>query len=247
MTYLSGQKNPGLNKKISGLYKQRVFLVVGSEFFPRANTIENIKRRILKETDIALNTQLIYVKKTNLDEIKDKLFSLSFEKKKLVIFKETQHLTKQMKQFLMDNLEELIKFNFLIFELEGDYTKIFKEKSFVQDGFFRYLMRNSTIVRTKSYSEEDVWRKFLRAVRYKNLSSALYFLEKLFDKIETTTKTGWQGLEILGALVKEFSRTDYFDKEKYFHLLWEADRSIKVKGMSPKLVIQLLLVNILRN
>ena len=223
--------------------RERVFLISGTNFLQRQRVIKNIKERILKGKNSFLNTLTFYGKEVNPKDLGEKLFTTSFEKNKIAVFKNSQDLPLAVRKFLFDNLNRILSNNYLIFETDKDYYQFQRDKRFTNDEFFVSVLKRAALFRVVSTKEKATIEDFIASLRKNDLVTSVYILEKLFaggskDKI--------LGPQIIGILVRKFSfLKSPTEKDRYFKYLWEADRAIKEKGLDPRLVIESLLVRVL--
>ena len=233
--------------------RERVFLISGTNFLQRQRAVENIKKRILKGKELSLNVLTFYAKEVNPKDLGEKLFTASFGKERIVVFKNFQDLPLAVRKFLSDNLKRILSNNYLIFETDKDYYQFQRDKRFTNDEFFVSVLKKAALSRVVSTKEKATIEDFIASLRKNDLVTSVYILEKLFaggskDKI--------LGPQIIGILVRKFSflsaqgesasgGKNPTEKNKYFKYLWEADRAIKEKGLDPRLVIQSLLVRVL--
>lgn len=223
--------------------RERVFLISGTNFLQRQHAIENIKKRILKGETSSLNIIIFYSKEVSTEDLGGKLFTTSFEKNKIAVFKNFQDLPSSAGKFIFDNLKRILSNNYLIFEVDKDYYHFQKDKRFASDEFFGSVVKKAALFRVISTKEKATIEDFIASLRKNDLAASVYVLEKLFaggykDKI--------LGPQIIGILVRKFSfLKNSTEKDRYFKYLWEADRAIKEKGLDPRLVIESLLVRVL--
>jgi len=223
--------------------RERVFLISGTNFLQRQHAVENIKKRILKGKASSLNVFTFYGKEVKLEDLGEKLFTTSFGKERIVVFKDSQDLPSAVRKFLFDNLKRILSSNYLIFETDKDYYQFQKDKRFTNDEFFVSVLKRAALFRVVSTKETATIEDFIASLRKNDLATSVYILEKLFaggsrDKI--------LGPQIIGILVRKLSfLKDPTEKDRYFKYLWESDRAIKEKGLDPRLVIEALLVRVL--
>jgi len=223
--------------------RERVFLISGTNFLQRQHAVENIKKRILKGKAASLNVFTFYGKEVNPKDLGEKLFTTSFGKERIAVFKNSQDLPSAARKFLFDNLTRILSNNYLIFETDKDYYQLQKDKRFTNDEFFVSVLKRAALFRVVSTKERATIEDFIASLRKDDLVTSVYILEKLFaggfkDKI--------LGPQIIGILVRKFSfLKNPTEKDRYFKYLWEADRAIKEKGLDPRLVIESLLVRVL--
>jgi len=223
--------------------RERVFLIVGTDFSQRQRVIENIKKRILKEKASSFNNLIVYSKEANAKDLGEKLFTTSFGKNKIIIFKNVDDLPVEIRKFLFTNLDRILSNNYLIFETDKDYYQFQKNKKFVNDDFFVSVLKKATLSKVASIKGKVTIEDFMASLRKNNLSESVYITEKLFAG---GSKDRILGPQIIGILVSKISfLKDPAKKDKYFKYLWEADRAIKEKGLDSRLVIESLLTKVL--
>ncbi|MCM8824382.1 MAG: hypothetical protein NC822_06910 [Candidatus Omnitrophica bacterium] len=223
--------------------KRRVFLVTGSDFLSRKRVLDNIKLRVLGDKYSPLNTSIIYSKDVEENKLKETLLNFPLIDNRVFIFKEADKLNKQLKDFLFNNLDKLVSNNYLIFEIESDY---FYLKDYLpKDNFFGYLLRRAQVIKTGSFEENFSISRFMRMLRINNLDGAFYTIEKIFEDNKNSEVLGMQ---ILGAICKEFSYIDdHLGKEKVFNVIWETERALKEGRIEPLLALERLIIKILKN
>lgn len=219
--------------------RERVFLVVGIDFSQRKLAIDNIKKRT-KSSE--LFTLTFHSKEIN-DKDLQQIFSFSFEKERIVIFKDAYNLPISVKDFLFKNLKKITSVNYIILEIEKDYYSLRKEKKIVSDSFFNFIFEKACVFKISSYSRSVSLNDFSKSIRKHDYSFAIYILEKLF---QAGAKDKELGLQILGIIVGEISYLrNHPRREKSFYYLWEADRAIKEKGLNSRFAIEVLLSKLL--
>lgn len=223
---------------------KKVFLVIGDDFFQRRRLIENIKKTILQNKKDPLNIINIYTKETDFKTVQEKVLNFSFNQEKIVVFKDAYRLSPSVKDFLLKNFEKIISANYLILEIEAEYSLFRQDRKITSDRFFQFLFKEAVGLKTSAPAPEtSSWNDFSRGMRQKDLEGCLYFLEKLF-------RAEGNGKElaplILGVLGREISFCrDPQEKETGFFHLWQTDRQIKEKGIEAKLAIEILLIKLL--
>lgn len=221
----------------------KVFLVGGSDFLSRQKAVESIKKKILKEKAGSLHTVIFYSKEIDIKLLQERIATFSFSGDKIIIFKDAYNLAKNVKDYLENNLEAAAKNNYLVFEIEEDYSKFKKDKKIISDSFFSTLFKKASVYNISSSEPKKVSvEDFKWSVRKGELSSSIYILEKIFEQQHQGRELGPQ---LLGIIISELSVLRHpFYKRENFAYLWAADREIKEKGMDTRLVIQRLLVKL---
>jgi hypothetical protein len=222
------------------MIRKKIFCVIGLDFFHRQRAIDRIKFQILKNKNYSLNTTTLYSGELDTKRLQEAVFHFSFDREKIILFRNSQKLPSDIKNFLLKEINKIIVFNYVIFEIERDYREFVSDKKIIQDTFFRYILKNSTLRKIHSFKEDISLKKFIIDVRRNRFSSALYKLERLFLEFKNDKKLG---VQILGALVREFSYLAG-QRQKYFDLLWDTDRLIKEKGIDPKLALEILITKL---
>ncbi|UCD15890.1 MAG: hypothetical protein JSV34_02250 [Candidatus Omnitrophota bacterium] len=220
---------------------RRVFIVAGLDFLQRKASLNAIKSRILQQKSTQLNILTFYGKEIDIRLLEEHAFTFSFDREKIVIIKDAYNLSREIREFLLQNYKKIVSTNYIILEIERDYFQLRRDKKIVNDKFFSFIFRQAVSFKAVSRQRQVSLEDFKRSIRKKDLSSSLYFLEKLFERGNTRE----MGPLILGILVRETAYSNnFFDKEKKFSHLWEADRAIKEKGIDTKLAIELLLAKL---
>ena len=233
--------------------RERVFLISGNNFPQHRLAIENIKKRILKEKTTSLDVHTFYGKETNIRDLGEKFFTTSFQKNKIIVFKNSRDLPVAVRDFIFQNLQKILEANYLIFETDEDYYQFQKDKKLIADKLFNIVLKKAALFRVVSIKEKSSMESFMGSIRRNDLAASVYILEKLF---KGGSKDKGLGPQIIGILIRKFStqgfsmggsasgKKNFAEKDRYFKYLWEADRAIKEKGLDPRLVIETLLAKV---
>jgi len=222
--------------------RDRFFLVSGTEFSQRKRAIDNIKKRILKNKSAPLNILTLYSKEIDLKDLSQKLFTVSFDKTKIVVFKNFESLASKVKEFIFQNYKKILIGNYLIFETEKDLYQLKKNKRIASDKFFNLIFKEAASFKVFSTRPKATTNDLMYSLRGNDLNSSLYILESLF---KDGAKEEMLGPLIIGMLVRKCSyMSDPVKKDKCFNYLWEADRRIKEKGLGSRLIVEVLLVKL---
>lgn len=223
--------------------KDRIFLVATDDFEQRRRAIDSIKRRILKESLTPLNVLTIYSKEIFLKDLAEKLFTVSFGKEKILIFKDTLQLSVGIREFLFKNLKKILLGNYLILEIDEPFDSLRGRKVLLHDHFFALVFRNASKLNLSWHSRPLTIEDFKRSIDRSDLGQSLYIMRKLF---EAKVKDEELGMQLLGILIYRFSYLkSSIEKEQCLKYLWEADRAIKEKGLKPQLALELFLIKAL--
>jgi hypothetical protein len=186
--------------------REKVFLVVGLDFNQRRLIIENIKKKFSyipsgeKNKINSINVLTLYGKEIDLDSFKEKIFTFSFSKEKIVILKDAYNLSKEIRDFIFKNFNKIILHNYIIFDIERDYYRLTQDRKVISDSFFSFIFKNAALFKVVSRSSEVSFEDLKKSIRKNDLPSSLYILRKLF---EDKNKDNELGPQILGFLVRE--------------------------------------------
>lgn len=227
----------------------RVFLVTGKDFAQRRLAIDGIKKKVLKKASAYLNILTFYGKEIILKDLKEKIFTFSFEGEKIILIKDADRLSKEIREFLLGNFKKIISCNYLILETEIDYAQLGRDKKISADKFFNFILKHAEIpfkYRNFSTAYGVSFEAFKKSVRANDLSNSLYILGKLFDNKISDREKEIFGLQILGVLVGECSYLrNPLLREATFKHLWATDRLIKEGAYSPRFALEVLLTKLL--
>jgi hypothetical protein len=222
--------------------REKIFLICGADFSQHKQALANIKKKILQGANSSLNTLTLYGKEVNIKTLQEELFLTSFDKSKVVIFKNFFELKAEAKDFIFNNLKRILTANYIICQTDKDYYQLQKNKRLISDKLFSFVFKSAALCRVTSGPKKFSIEDFMAGIRRNDLSFSLYVLESLF---ESGAKDKALGPQVIGILVKKFSYLkNSSEKNKAFQYLWEADRAIKEKGLAPRLVIETLLVKL---
>ena len=220
--------------------KNRIFLICGQDFANRRLIIENIKKAILQKAPGSLNTLIFYAKEIDIKDLQEKILLISFDKNKILIFKDVENIPKAIKDFLLNNITKILSNNYVLFETEKDYFA--NDRRIAQDKFLNFVFSNSTVFKAGKQAYQVSFGDFINSVRSGDLSQALYVLARLFEARVNDSEKKALGLQLFGVLVSEVSYLkDRDQRRKYLRYLLKTDRMIKEKGMEPRLAIELFL------
>jgi hypothetical protein len=223
--------------------REKVFLVCGGDFLQRQRALDSIKKRLLKNEPRPLASLTFYSKEINIKDLQEKLATASFDKKRILIFKDFSNLASRARSFLFDNFKKIVLSNYIIFETDSEYYYLQRSKKITADKLFAIVISKSAVYRVASPKRSASMQDFMDSVRRNDLASCLYILECLF---EGGAKEDALGPQIIGILTRKFSyHKNSSEKETYFKYLWEADRAIKEKGLGVRLIIEALLVKLI--
>jgi len=222
--------------------RDKVFFISGADFFQRQRVIENIKKRILKTSNTPVNNIIFYSKEIDIKDLAKKIFTVSFGKNRIAVFKNCLDLKSAAKDFILNNFKKILSTNYIIFETDKEYSRLQRDRKLISDKFFSNILKKASLIRVSSPRRKLAIEDFMYSIRKNDLSLSLHVLESLF---QSDAKERMLGPQIIGILVKKFSYLKGSpDKDRCFKYLWEADRAIKEKGVPTRLVIETLLVKL---
>jgi len=226
------------------MLRKRVFIVIGLDFVSRKSAIDSLKKRLLPLNNSCLSTQVYYGRDIDFDKLRSLFLSFSFEKERIVVFKESSFLSKEVKDFLHKNIKDIIKNNYLIFELEKNYFFLKKDKRFINDRFFNYIFKYASLIKIASFTSDTSIRKLMDTIRNNRLQDALYALESVFDN--AGKNKGFIGMQILGAITTNYSYIhNPTERKRCFNLIWDTERMLKNRKIEDKTALQLLITKLL--
>lgn len=221
--------------------KEKIFVIIGLDFFGRQQVIERIKKRIARFKETPLNVLTFYSREIDLKNLQEKVLTFSFEQERIVIFKMAGHLPIEIKDLLLKYMDKIVLYNYVIFEIEEDSRQWEKSKKI--DKFFSFLLKEGTVLRIASVVRELSLDDFKKSIRMNNVSQAVCVLEHLFKEKGKERELGPQ---ILGILIRHYSyMKNAQKKQECFDHIWYADRAIKEKGLNARLVLEVLLVKLM--
>lgn len=222
--------------------KFKTYLVSGGGFTQRRKIINNIKRDIFAGEKSRLRAVTLYAGDINLDSFKDLVFTLSFQKKKVVLIKDFISLSKPIRNFLFENIQKILNYNYIIFESEIPYFSLEKKKKIASDSLFRYIIKNGKRYNEKALPAEISIEDFRNQLYRNNLSSCLFILEEL---LSSKTKSNKIAPQILGLIIAKFSYLrNSNNQEKAFNQLWQADRALKQSSIDIRILMERLLIKL---
>jgi len=222
---------------------KRIFIVVGLDFASRKLAIDNLKKRLIPQNS-CLSFQSYYGRDIDLNKLRSFFLNLSFDKERIVVFKESSLLSKEVKDFLYKNVKEIIKNNYLIFEFEENYFFLKRNKRFIEDKFFGHILRYASLIKIASFTGDVSIRKLMDTIKSNKLQDALYVLESVFDN--AGKNKDFVGMQVLGAITKSFSYMhNAAEKKRCFNLIWDTERILKNRKIESKTALQILITKLL--
>jgi len=227
--------------------RERLFLICGEDSLKRRQAETGIKKKISRGGSLSLNTITIYAKELEKKIIPESVTNSYFGGNNLIIFKDFLNLSPSLKSFILENLVIIIKDSFIIFETDKNLYQVQIDKKVAADSLFKLVLDSAIRFRVDSFTKTASIELFMDNIRKNNFRGSVDVLEELF-KNNPSIRVGPQ---ILGMLIKKIS---YITKNKRFpwmkdgvtkrdclEYLYQADRQIKEKGLSDRLVIETLM------
>jgi hypothetical protein len=222
--------------------KSKIFLICGTNYSGLKNAVESLKKRISGVDSGPLNSIVFYSKEIKVVDLGEALLLVSFSKNRIVIFKEFDQLSPDCRKFIFENFNKIIEGNYLVFQTGRDYYRLQKDKKFTCDDLFSLLIKEAQLIRVGFDKSPPSVEDFIINARKHDLATCLYCVESLF---KDNNKAKVLGPQLMGILISQISYHKGSDrKSEDFNHLWEADRSIKEKGVDPRLAIETLLVKL---
>jgi hypothetical protein len=220
----------------------KTYLVSGGKPLWRRRTINNIKRKIFEDEGFALRVVILYGAEVDLDSFQDLVFTLSFQKKKVILIKDFTSLPKNVRKFLFSGLNKALNYNYLIFDSELPYSILEKNKKIIGDDLFNVILKQSIKYQSKTYSTELSVDDFRKELYKNNLTSCLFILEELLGSKGRGKAAAPQ---ILGLIIAKFSYLrESNKKEELFNQLWQTDRALKQSNLDIRLLMERLLIKL---
>ena len=182
--------------------RERVFLICGPDFLAHQRAIESIKKRILSGRSAPLNLATLYSKELNLKTLGPDLVNTSFDKGRIIIFKEFHSLSSDAREIIAASLKKALLVNYIIFETDKDYYELNKNKRYLADKLFNFIISRAALFRAAKALRQISLVDLMESVKKKDLKKSLHVLEALF---ETGANQKVIGPQILGFLVNRFS------------------------------------------
>ncbi len=226
------------------MFKESIFFVVGLDFSGRKRAIDNIKEKLLTKDISPFNIHIYYSKEVDLNKLMSIVFSVPMVGKRMIVFKNAHELKKDIKELFMKRIKEIVRYNYLIFDIEKDTSALREDRLFVNDKFFRYFVRRSTVLRISSFTPGISIRKLTSSIRKNSLEDSLYILENIFSN--TDKNRDIVGMQIMGAITRSFSYVNNtLEKRRCFELIGETERLLKEKRIDSKTALELLITKLI--
>ncbi len=226
------------------MFKESIFFVVGLDFNGRKRAIDNIKAKLLTKGISSFNIHIYYSKEIDLNKLMSLVFSVPMGEKRVIVFKNAHELRKDVKELFINRIKEIVRYNYLIFDIEKDASALREDRLFVNDKFFRYFVGRSTLLRISSFTPDISIRKLTYSIRKHSLEDSLYTLENIFSN--TNKNKDIVGMQIMGAITRSFSYVNSpLEKRRCFELIGETERLLKERRVDSKTALELLITKLI--
>ncbi|MBD3245390.1 MAG: hypothetical protein GF333_00060 [Candidatus Omnitrophica bacterium] len=215
----------------------RIFFIIGKNSLLRQRALRMLRKNILHSRHSAVSVHLFYAKEIDLFDLQEKAFTYAFEQEKILVFKDSAKLPAAVKKFMCRHRDELLRMNYLIFDVEEEYLKFREGKKYRADEFFKTYLRGAKVYKAAAAEGPLSLDDLKHALRKKDSGDSFFVLERL---LREEGKRGRElGPQILGMLVYESMRASNPKiKEACFSLLWDTDRALKETGIENRLIIE---------
>jgi hypothetical protein len=221
---------------------KKTYLVIGGDSTDRGKIIQDIKSKIFGSKLNSLSTFTFYPHQIKLEELKKLLFNFGFASNRLVVFKEVDKLSSEVKEFILNNLSDVTSHNYFIFESPQNYFILTHSYKYTRDQFFKYLLKVSSVRKIDDFKEVVSINRIIKAVNKKNLPQAYYFLEKIFAQYPK--KDNSLGIKILATMMRRLSFPEA-KQNKMLAAIWQAEKKIKDGLLDSKTALNLLILKII--
>lgn len=220
------------------MVRKNVFVVLGKDERSKKEKVERIKS-LINQREPSLNIFHFLAEEISLEEFQKELKNFSFQRR-LFIFRNSERLSPQVKNYLLKVIDDREVEDFFIFDFGVDLEE--REKLQQNDTFFSLLFKISPPFKTgepflKTFSFKDL----SQALRKRLTGRALIILSSLLKR----GKKEELSLQVLGMMVRIF--VDFAPascREKNLKHIFEAERLIKEEGVLPSLVLELLIIKL---
>lgn len=182
----------------------------------------------------------IYPDSVDLRALEDILTMVSFQGKRMIVFKSAEGLKAPVKEYLTAFItKRLTLFDvFLVF----DYEDTFSDST--RDTFIGLLKSTFPVQRCQATqsSSEITFSQLFTALRSRKRSAVLRVTEALLREKEEEVAP-----QIMGVLVSYVQNSAFPGKDRMLYQLWKTDRTIKTGAGSPRTVISLCLIKLFRD
>ena len=219
------------------MVEKRILVISGRDFSTKKKHIEEFKKALsLHYPSLALVN--LFSQDISLFQLQKEMENISFSKR-LFIFRNSEKLSPEIKDYLKKIIGEKRLRDFLIFDFDLDSSQRERMK---KDRFFSFLFRISPPFKTggglKDYTFSDLRLALVRGLPLQALEIIDYLLKK--GRKERIS------LQILGLMVKVFVDSAPSSlKSRNLKYIFEIERLIKEGKISFQLALELLVFKLL--
>ncbi|MBN1914084.1 MAG: hypothetical protein JW788_06765 [Candidatus Omnitrophica bacterium] len=207
-----------------------VFLFIGQDNPSKEAGLKRLKEDFISRGLEAFNTDVLYAKDLELEELQKRLLCLPVKsKKRILIVKQAQDLKENIREFLSDYVKKPVSGTLLVLDME-DYQKNAR--------FIESLAGRCQISRFKEPQRLDTF-SLSRQIDLKRADSALRTLNQLLSAGERPER-------ILGGLRHVYERDthDPLKLRKKIRLMLDCDIQIKTGKLKPGYALERLVVRL---
>jgi len=207
-----------------------VYLFIGQDSLSKDIRLKKLKEEFLDPQTQYFNLDVLYARELNLKDLQERLLCLPLRaKKRIVIIKDSQHLKKDIKEFIIQYVKKPQDKIILVLDIN---------KYLPQDEFIRQVSRYGEVCRFKEDAHLDTFT-LSRAIDFKKSNYALWVLSQLL-------RNGEKPERILGGLRYswENSIADVLQMKKKLRLLLGCDIDIKTGRLRSDFALERLVVSL---
>ncbi len=213
-------------------------VLLGKDYSSKKAKTEKIKEALLQK-EVSLSPVIFFSSELELLSFQKEISNLSFTKR-LFIFKHSEFLSEEIKNYLIKFLEGSESKDYFLFDFDLEMSQ---RESLQKDKFFSLLCRISPAYKIGGREISLSLNDLAFALRRNSLKQALLVIDGLFkrygkDKIS---------LPILGLVIKMFSSFKGPLRVKRLKALLETDRMIKEGMLSSQPALEFLLFRLAYN
>lgn len=207
-----------------------VYLFLGQDNFSKSIRFKRLKEEFLTKDTECFNLDILYARELKLLALQEKLLCLPVKaKKRIILIKDSQNLTEEIKEFLLGYVKKPQAGVLLILDIE---------KSLPRDRFVKGVMPYVETCRFKDPLHLDTF-VLSRSIDSKKISHALWVLNQLL-------RNGEKPERILGGLRYSWENNIArpVETRKKIRLLLHCDIDIKTGKLKPNFALERLVVSL---
>lgn len=209
----------------------QVYLFIGQDPLAKEEKIKKIRQGLLKKETAAFNSDIFYGSEITLKELQERLlYRAAKSLHKLVVIKEAQELTLEIKDFLVKYISKIPKDAILVLDIADRYNP--------KDAFINQIRKYAQVLR---FQEEPYLNTFdlARNIEQRKAANSLKILNQLLENGERPER-------ILGGLryVWENRLISPLKARKALRALLNCDINIKTGRIKPDFALERLVVSL---